>query len=110
MENAIMTMSDYQRLARRTQNPSLTPEQKLEHATWGLAAEVGEVLGLLQKMHQGHALDLNKLADELGDVEWFVGELCDCFGLDMGQVAGRNINKLVARYPEGFDPERSRNR
>ena len=110
MESMIFTMSDYQRMARRTQNADLAPDYRVEHATWGLAAEVGEVLGLHQKTRQGHELRIERVADELGDVLWFVAELCDCYGLDMGQVAGANINKLRERYPQGFEAERSRSR
>jgi hypothetical protein len=31
-------------------------------------------------------------------------------GLSLDDIAQRNIDKLRRRYPEGFDPERSRNR
>lgn len=38
-----MTLNEYAALARRTQNPALTPREQLEHALWGLSSEVGEV-------------------------------------------------------------------
>ena len=50
-----MTFKDYQRQARRTQNPNLSPKEQLEHALWGLSAEVGEICGIHQKKHQGHS-------------------------------------------------------
>ena len=102
-----MTIREYQELARRTQNPALCPEYKLEHATWGLAAEVGEVVGLLQKMRQGHELKLDDMRKEIGDCGWMLGELCDCFGFDMEEVFAENIEKLRRRYPNGFEAERS---
>lgn len=37
-----LTFREYQEQARRTQNPNLSPREQLEHALWGLAAEVGE--------------------------------------------------------------------
>ncbi len=68
------------------------------------------MLGLFQKTRQGHELDVEKVLDELGDVLWFAGELCDCMGISLEDVARHNIEKLRARYPEGFSAERSRNR
>ena len=105
-----MTITEYQDLARRTQNTALTPDYRLEHATWGLAAEVGEVLGLLQKTRQGHKLNREKLKEEIGDIGWFIGELCDFFEFDMGEVFEENIEKLRRRYPDGFSANRSINR
>lgn len=49
----MMTFDEYQAQARRTQNTALAPDYQLEHATWGLAAEVGEVLGLFQRRGRG---------------------------------------------------------
>lgn len=106
----MMTFDEYQALARRTQNTALAPDYQMEHATWGLAAEVGEVLGLFQKTRQGHELDIMRVADELGDMFWFASELCDRLGLRLEDVARANIEKLRKRYPEGFDAERSLHR
>lgn len=105
--NDRLTFEEYQAMARRTQNRDLAPDYQLEHATWGLAAETGEVLALHQKIRQGRHMDHNALVEEIGDVMWFVAELCDCYGLDMGAVALENIDKLKARYPDGFDAARS---
>ena len=105
-----MTINDYQELARRTQNAVLAPDYWVEHATWGLGSEVGEVLGLFQKTRQGHQLDREKVIEELGDVMWFVAELCDCVDVSMDEVAARNVEKLRKRYPDGFSAERSINR
>ena len=66
--------------------------------------------GLHQKVHQGHALDVGDMLLELGDVLWFVAEVCDCYGLSMDEVAKANIAKLQARYLKEFDAERSINR
>ena len=105
-----MQFREYQEQARRTQNPKLSPRDQLEHALWGLSAEVGEVLGLHQKTHQGHSMDAVKLRKEIGDVLWFVGELCDVYGFDMGAIAEENIAKLKRRFPDGFDVDHSLHR
>ena len=105
-----MDFQEYQQLARRTQNKDLPLWAMKEHALYGLSAEVGEVLGLHQKVNQGHPLDDTALRLEIGDVMWFVAELCDAYGWDMGEIARANIEKLRNRYPVRFTVEQSINR
>lgn len=105
-----MHFSEYQSLARRTQNKRLNSDERLQHALYGLPSEVGEICGLFQKVFQGHQLDIGKVADEISDTLWFLGELCDVLGLDMDEVAEHNIEKLRQRYPDGFSEYRSTHR
>ena len=76
-----------------------------EHALFGIASEAGEILGLFQKVHQGHPLDETALRLECGDLCWFIAELCDCYGWSMEDVAKANIQKLRTRYPHEFSVE-----
>ena len=105
-----MLFDDYQQLARRTQRNDLPLWALREHALYGLASEVGEVLGLHQKVHQGHPLDENELRLEIGDCFWMLSELCDTYGWRMEEVAIANINKLRNRYKDKFTVEESVNR
>ena len=68
------------------------------------------MLGLHQKVHQGHRLDENALRLEIGDVLWFIAELCDVYGWSMEDVARLNIQKLRNRYHDEFTVEESVNR
>lgn len=96
--------ADYQRAAERTM--TLDPE-RFGHLVavfaLGLAGESGEVIELVKK-HIGHGQDLDrlKLRKELGDVLWYLAALCSLCSLDLGDVAAGNIEKLKARYPDGF--------
>lgn len=101
---------EYQEAARRTQNKNLPLWAMREHALYGLASEVGEVLGLHQKAHQGHPLDDTALRLEIGDCFWMLAELCDVYGWDMGEIAAQNIQKLRVRYKDRFTVEESLNR
>lgn len=102
---------DYQEAACRTAPMQLPPELKAATFAMGLAGEAGEVVDLLKKhLGHGHPLDTGKLMKELGDVLWYIAALCDFYGLTMRDVAYLNIVKLRERYPEGFDPARSRAR
>lgn len=105
-----MTGIEYQALAMRTCNISDDWANKLSHAVYGLASEAGEVAGLLQKVYQGHSFDKTHMKKELGDCLWMIAEACDALGFTLDDVMQTNIDKLIARYPEGFDPDRSINR
>lgn len=100
----------YQRLAARTINKELTQEELKLHALFGLASEVGELQGLFQKAYQGHPLDESHAQKELSDVMWFVAEICTAMGWNLSEIMELNIEKLKARYPEGFDPNKSMSR
>jgi NTP pyrophosphatase (non-canonical NTP hydrolase) len=106
-----MTLDEYQELAARTLGRDRTHEQQLANAALGLTGESGEVADLIKK-HLFHAtpLDQEALVKELGDCLWYLGAFATVLGLSLDDIAQRNIDKLRRRYPEGFDPERSRNR
>lgn len=86
-------------------------QARLAIAGLGLAGEAGEVVDYLKKVvGHGHKMDKDKLVKELGDVLWYVAEICSAIKVDMGDVAQKNIDKLKKRYPDGFTSERSINR
>ena len=105
-----MNFGEYQQLARRTQRTDLPLWALREHALYGLGSEVGEVLGLHQKVHQGHPMDDTALRLEIGDVLWFLAELCDAYGFEMDEIAQANIEKLRNRYKDRFTVDESVNR
>lgn len=105
-----MEFNEYQQQARRTQRSDLPVWALREHALYGLTSEVGEVMGLHQKVHQGHPMDETALRLEIGDVMWFIAELCDVYGWSMSDIAAANIEKLRNRYRERFSVEESVNR
>lgn len=100
-----MDLNSYQDGASRTMNPqsTLNLEQRLASFGLGIAGEAGEVADYLKKVifHE-HPLDRAKLADELGDVLWYVAALATINELSLDDVAEGNLAKLRRRYPEGF--------
>ena len=107
---ASLTLNDYQRMARRTAGTK-GKSDKMEEALFGLSGEVGELCDHYKKyMHQGHDIDYDHMAEETGDVMLYLAEIADALGVTLEDIARRNIEKLRNRYPDGFDPERSRNR
>ena len=105
----------YQEHAMRTVIAQ-SAEDKLHHGVFGLASEAGEVAGILQKVYQGHGDPFESdevklhLIKECGDCLWMIAEILESVGYGMGACMKMNIDKLKARYPEGFDPEKSLNR
>lgn len=103
-----MELDTYQELALRTENPNLTSSEKLTNGAMGLAGEAGEAVDLVKKhLFHKHPLDKERLKKELGDVLWYLAALANGAGLSLNEVAEGNIQKLKARYPEGFDELRS---
>jgi NTP pyrophosphatase (non-canonical NTP hydrolase) len=93
-----MRIDEYQALAARTLGSADT-----QYLTIGLAGEVGELCNLVKKaMRHGMELTPERLHDELGDILWYLAMLAQVQGLALDDIAQGNIQKLVARYPEGF--------
>ena len=105
-----MTVNEYQKLAARTINQNLKEGEQSLHALFGMASEVGELQGIFQKYYQGHPMDQEHMKKELGDILWMIAEFCTAYGWDLEEIAQMNIDKLKARYPEGFSGYNSQHR
>ena len=106
-----MTINEYQTLAMRTLNPALDKRDVLINGVMGLCGESGEAIDIVKKhLAQGHDLDREALIKELGDVAWYLAETAYALDVPLEDVLVRNIAKLRARYPDGFDTEKSANR
>lgn len=91
------------RTARRAPGEELEPKTHLAVMALGLAGEAGEVADMIKKhVGHGHPLDAGKLIKELGDVLWYLAAICDAQHTSLDEVARQNIEKLKARYPDGF--------
>ena len=103
-----LTANDYQQLAMATLNPALIRKDVLINGVMGLCGEAGEAIDIVKKhLHQGHELDREKLAGELGDIAWYLAETAYALDIPLEQILRSNLEKLKNRYPEGFDRERS---
>lgn len=105
-----MTLNDYQKAAQRTSN-TVTFTGKMENGLFGLAGEVGELHDHYKKhLFQMHDLDKEHLKRELGDVLWYVAEMACGLECTLAEIAQMNIDKLKARYPDGFEADKSLHR
>lgn len=106
-----LELDQYQAYARRTSGAGGEGQQRLIIAALGLAGEAGEFANMVKKLTaHGHEISPEQLADELGDVLWYVAEAASACNLQLGDIACGNVEKLRRRYPEGFSQEKSINR
>ena len=103
-----MKINEYQKLAMTTLNPALSKKDVLINSVMGLCGESGEAIDIVKKwLAQGHELDREHLAKELGDIAWYLAEAATALDLNLEDILEANIEKLKKRYPEGFDIHRS---
>lgn len=114
-----MTGSEYQKLAMRTNDGmainrlhEATAEFHTEckdfggiiNACLGLSGEVGEFNDMIKKwVFHEKELDIEHAKKEADDIAWYLAMLCESFGWDLDEILKMNVEKLKARYPEGFD-------
>lgn len=130
-----MTGNEYQKLAMRTNDRKATERisDKLDllksckknniasvqdydlggifNACLGLSGEVGEFNDMIKKwIFHEKQLDIEHAKKEAGDICWYLAMLCESFGWRLDEIMQMNVDKLKARYPEGFDIEKANHR
>lgn len=111
-----MNNKEYIELAMRTNDGGCTTrlQSALEYPGFdvgelvmgclGLSGEVGELVDMVKKsIFHGTLFDETHFKKELGDIMWYMALICHTFGYDLDEILEMNIDKLKARYPEGFD-------
>lgn len=100
-----MNFSDYQKLSRRTAGyPSIG--HPVIYPVLGLANEAGEVAGKVKKIFRdkggviGEA-EREALKAELGDVLWYIAQVCTELEIPLDDVAEANLAKLLDRQARG---------
>lgn len=72
----------------------------------GLGNEAGEVQGKIKKVLRDNGGKFDKfnkiaIADELGDVLWYLAALAEDLGYTLDEIADLNIAKLTSRRERG---------
>ncbi len=106
-----MTINEYQVEAMRTASGMNKDYPMWLNGVLGLNGESGEIADMVKKhIFQGHPLDFEHLAKELGDVAWYIAVTAKAIGYDLETILQMNVDKLRNRYPNGFEVERSLHR
>ena len=107
-----MTINEYQKAALRTASGvNYDNHGMIMNGALGLCGESGEVADIVKKAtFQGHDLDVEHIAKELGDIAWYLAISAQAIGYDLETIFQMNVDKLMKRYPDGFSVDRSLNR
>jgi len=98
-----MKNEEYQ---KSTNSTAIYPKHiEEEYLMSGIAGEVGELVSKYAKrLRKGSNIDreyVDGIAGELGDILWFVSQLCNYHHLSLSNVMESNINKLKDRKQRG---------
>lgn len=99
------SLNEYQRRSRATWR-LIHADHPLAYPTLGLVNEAGEVAGKVKKIFRDHggvvsAADREGLKYELGDVLWYLAQICTELDLTLEEVAEANLEKLRSRQERG---------
>ena len=95
----------YQENSRKTWSLVHT-DHPIVYPTLGLVNEAGEVAGKIKKIFRDKdgvisEADGEALKSELGDVLWYLTQICTELDLSLEEVASQNITKLFDRLERG---------
>jgi NTP pyrophosphatase (non-canonical NTP hydrolase) len=99
-------IDEYQRIANLTDQRPGDDEAALVFPLVGLASEVGSLMNQYKKRVRdgdAHALFSERVAEELGDVLWYVSNVSHKIGLRLSDVAGLNLKRIAERWPAEAD-------
>ena len=110
-----MTATEYEQQAHRTIAGHAA--ENITYLSFGLMAEAGEVADKIAKAVRRGEISINNdeiiikrgsgeeltqnIADELGDVLWFVAMMARRLGFSLEEVMRRNLDKLADRQARG---------
>lgn len=96
-----MDFREYQNEALKTDRIPAENDTKIIVPLLGLAGEAGELLSEYKKYlrdGEAHKLFPKRVAEELGDLLWYIANLSSKFELDLEQIAESNLQKCRDRW------------
>lgn len=111
-EQLSMTFDEYQKQAITTELMNRSDTLSANDPAFvakilGLVGEAGEVAEKFKKIVRDKAGDISEedkleIIKELGDVLWYVNAITDYLGLQLNEVAEKNLEKLLDRKDRGM--------
>ena len=101
-----MDFKEYQEKSKITDKGTVIKDSNLAYYALGLCDESGEVAGKIKKLYRDYDVVLTEeykkeIAKEIGDVMWYMSQLCTKLGLSYEEVAQMNLDKLMSRMDRG---------
>ena len=97
-----MELNEYQAQAQATDQVPAGDPNAVMVPLLGMAGEVGSLLAEYKKYlrdKDAHVLFPQQVAEELGDILWYLANTATKFGLDLSAVAALNLTKTRDRWP-----------
>lgn len=97
--------NDYQAQSRKTWH-LVHMDHPIVYPTLGLVNEAGELAGKVKKIFRDKGGEISgedrlALQKELGDVLWYLAQICTELDLSLQEVAEANLIKLFSRLERG---------
>ena len=100
-------MKNFEKLCRRTLSTNYEVEL---HCAVGCCTEAGELADAYKKaIWYNRDLNIQNVKEEIGDILWYLGVLCDEIDYSIEQAQLDVITKLEKRYPDKFKDVFDRN-
>jgi NTP pyrophosphatase (non-canonical NTP hydrolase) len=101
----VKLFNQYQTESRKTWSLIHT-DHPIVYPTLGLVNEAGELAGKVKKIFRDKGgriseMDREALKHELGDVLWYLAQICTELDLTLAEVAEANLEKLFSRLNRG---------
>lgn len=101
-----MDIKEYQQFAHKGILPASEGKNLLVGFALGLAGESGEVCDAIKKkIYHGRDVSIEHIKEELGDVMWYVANLCTELNCSIDEIIEQNVRKLKLRYTEMYEEE-----
>jgi len=106
-----MNSIEYMKNVKRTESPNFSVSNKrfsvsnkrLVHGAIGCCTEAGEIMDIIKKsLFYSRGIKKWDLVEEIGDMLWYIGILCDELEISFEEIMDMNIKKLKERYSKQF--------
>ena len=106
----LISCTEYQEFASSALQPKFKGETGLYGFALGLGGETGEVLDAIKKreFYERKDIPIEHIEEELGDVMWYIANICTRYGLSLDDVLVKNVKKLSERYQKLYEQERNK--
>ena len=89
---------DFKEYQRKAVTFAIYPAtHKVLYPTLGLCGEAGEVAEKVKKQIRDGVFHRHEVAKELGDVLWYLANICNDIGYNLDEIADLNLTKLRGR-------------
>lgn len=106
-----ISIEEYQELSKRTNAKLQSALLDNVHMILGMQTETAEISDVFKKsIAYGRDMDWVNVKEELGDLMFYVVNMCNINGWDLRDILETNIEKLKLRFPEKFEKDKALNR